>query len=664
MADISTRMSVSGISQYKSAMQQAQASVKQLDAALKRNEAQFKVTGDQEQYMADKSRLLEMRMNSQKVYAQQAEAALKTMKDQGVNPLSTAYQDMLKKLTEAQTGMLNTKSEMDDMTKSEKTAKDGADQLTESLNGISKKVSLEQVSDAVSKIADGMKGAAQTAVRLGRTVTRWAMGSTEWADDVLTRATQYGVDAETIQKMDNLSAYIDTDVDTIIKARQRLMKNIGNDKEKTMSVLEALGIEYSGNGEQTFWDAGQAIMSLTDEAEKDAKAIELFGNNWMDLAPLFTAGQEEYNRRMEEMNVLTNEQVQKLGEADDAFKNIQQQVALLKNEFWAGSSQTVIDLLQWLVDNKDGVIVALAGMASAFAAVKVSESVLTFMKLVSGLKGLFGGGAAASAATGGGGFLGKFAGGAVGMAKAGISTGMAPLLGAEGLAFYIGKKLIEANLNDENLNAVYGGNEGEGGVIDTMSEEAAKAALEYWKVYEDTSTEAAFDARNRLQAALESDGFYNDEQGVSLIEQVFDNLLNGSDPDGLGVKLTERFKELGVELPTEPELVDNAAELLQAEADGITVKVGAELEPAGWSLFNQGGGSEHGFANGIWSIPSDGYYALHKDERVVPAREVSFRSYNSNLYVEKMYMNSGVDAQGLADAMAAANRRRNSGYGS
>lgn len=72
-----------------------------------------------------------------------------------------------------------------------------------------------------------------------------------------------------------------------------------------------------------------------------------------------------------------------------------------------------------------------------------------------------------------------------------------------------------------------------------------------------------------------------------------------------------------------------------------------------------------GHANGIWSVPWDGYPAiLHKGERVMPAREVASRNYNSNLYVESMYMNNGQDAAGLAAAMAAAQRRTMSGYGS
>ena len=71
-------------------------------------------------------------------------------------------------------------------------------------------------------------------------------------------------------------------------------------------------------------------------------------------------------------------------------------------------------------------------------------------------------------------------------------------------------------------------------------------------------------------------------------------------------------------------------------------------------------------ANGIWSVPYDGYLAeLHRGERVIPAREVAAsRNFSSNLYIESMYMTNGQDAEGLAAAMAAAQRRTMSGYGS
>lgn len=89
----------------------------------------------------------------------------------------------------------------------------------------------------------------------------------------------------------------------------------------------------------------------------------------------------------------------------------------------------------------------------------------------------------------------------------------------------------------------------------------------------------------------------------------------------------------------------------------------------GWPTGGGGGGPLmyiKEYANGLPLVPFDGYPAiLHKGERVVPAREVAAsRNFSSNLYVESMYMNNGTDAEGLAAAMAAAQRRTSAGFGS
>ena len=83
MADISTRMSVTGLSEYKKAMNDAKAAVKTLDAELKLNEAQYKANGDAEQYMANKAGLLKTQIDQQTKVVQNAEAALKQMEQQG-----------------------------------------------------------------------------------------------------------------------------------------------------------------------------------------------------------------------------------------------------------------------------------------------------------------------------------------------------------------------------------------------------------------------------------------------------------------------------------------------------------------------------------------------------------------------------------------------------
>ena len=71
-----------------------------------------------------------------------------------------------------------------------------------------------------------------------------------------------------------------------------------------------------------------------------------------------------------------------------------------------------------------------------------------------------------------------------------------------------------------------------------------------------------------------------------------------------------------------------------------------------------------GYANGLPYVPYDGLYRLHRGERVMTAGTNRNYTANSNLYVENMNMNNGMDAQALAAAMSAQNRRISAGFGS
>ena len=68
MADIGVKMGVTGLSTFKSSMNQAQQSVKTLDAELKLSEAQFKASGDAEKYFAEQADLLKQKLKRQKKF--------------------------------------------------------------------------------------------------------------------------------------------------------------------------------------------------------------------------------------------------------------------------------------------------------------------------------------------------------------------------------------------------------------------------------------------------------------------------------------------------------------------------------------------------------------------------------------------------------------------
>ena len=276
MADVSVKMGVEGVSQFKKAMEESQGAVKNLDAELKLSEAQYKATGDAETYLQNKTSLLTKQIQEQKNVVKQAEQALKAMKDQGVSETSASFQKMERNL-------INAKTKLTEMETALKNVDSGAKTTGTSLEGIGKNIAWDTVAEGLGKITDKLQSAGQAAIRMGRAVARSAMDSTQWADDVLTRATQYGVDAETIQKMDNVAAYIDTDVDTILAARDRLARNQD-------SLGELLGIDANGKSvEDAFWEAGEAIMKLGNEYDKAEISQKLFGRSWRELIPLFTA---------------------------------------------------------------------------------------------------------------------------------------------------------------------------------------------------------------------------------------------------------------------------------------------------------------------------------------------------------------------------------------
>lgn len=142
----------------------------------------------------------------------------------------------------------------------------------------------------------------------------------------------------------------------------------------------------------------------------------------------------------------------------------------------------------------------------------------------------------------------------------------------------------------------------------------------------------------------------------------------------------EESKNASKKMEEVPEKVANAVE---SGLSRITFVVGGggssgSGSSGGWALAPGGGmGANYayglgdhllnhwGYANGLPYVPFNGYPAiLHKGERVLTARANRNYTANSNLYVENMNMNNGMDVRALTDAMERQNRRVRAGFGS
>lgn len=618
MADITTKMSVTGLSQYKKAMGDAAASVKTLDEELKLNEEQLKANGNQELYMANKVAILKDRIEAQKRVVSNAEAALKAMRENGVEPSSRSFQTMQQKVYSAATKLTAMKTELRNVESGADGAKKETSGMNEELQKVGKGIAWQNVTSGLKEITRQLQSGARAAVQFGRKVAKSAMDSTEWADDVMTRATKYGVDAETIQRMDNVAEYIDTDVDTIIAAKTRLAKNKGN-------LGELLGIDAGGMSiEDAFWEAGKAISYMTDEWEQEEAAQKVFGRGWKELLPLFEAGQDKYNQLMEEQTVLSNENVKKLGEADDAIKSVQQQIELMKNQFWADNADKITELLQWVMDNKDGIVAALGAIGVAFAGLKIAEFSASMMQAVNGMKELLGLGGSKQAQS-----LG------IGNGNSGTnSSNTSTSSSVSGLAGMVNKIAISTLVYPTMKKLV------EEGITNISFKDVGKTGLD---IIGGEGTGALLDKVKPVGKISVQDAVYK-ELGIG----------GGGSSGGHGIAV-----------PVEPVAPDNSAEIIKEDIGTVQVPVQLVVKNRrdSFGLVDSFLGGSH--ANGLPYVPFDGYLGiLHRGERILPASQNKSYTYNNNTYFGSVNLHNGLEVDALTDSIARNNKRKSRGYGS
>ena len=458
---VNVKMGVSGLNQFKTDIRTAKDSIKTLDDALGLAEKTFKATGDSETYMQDKSELLQQKLEEQKRIVADCEDALRSMTENGVDKSSHAYQSMQQELIKASGQILDTKGQLDDVAGSATDVKTNTEGMNSQLKLIGDGVNWQNVTEGLSSITDGIGKVINKAWQMGEAIVTATLGAGKWADQLKTVAAQYEIDPETLQRMQKTANLIDTDVDTILSAQDKLKKNREGGSKEFMGALAYLGIDPNGKNDlDLFWEAGEAIAKLGKDEDKVTYAQRLFGKSWRELVPLFQTGREEYDKTMESWSVVSNQQLDSLGEMDDQYQKMQSEFETFKMELLStfsgpltqgmetitglfaelneylqseegramldqlgetistlitdltaidpkevvGGLQAVIDgvkgALEWINDHHEDVVNAMKGIVAGWAALKLTGGALEVAKLINGITGLAGKTASSAAVAG------------------------------------------------------------------------------------------------------------------------------------------------------------------------------------------------------------------------------------------------------------------------
>ena len=165
----------------------------------------------------------------------------------------------------------------------------------------------------------------------------------QWADELLTRSAQTGLDTGTLQGLDYASKFLDFDgIDQSLVKLTASMDKARDGADKQAQAFAALGVSVTGadgqlrNNWDTFKDVIDALGQVENATERDALANDLFGKSYSELKPLIDAGSDSLQELMDKAEesgyVLDESQVRKLGEVDDAYQEYQSQIDATKRK--------------------------------------------------------------------------------------------------------------------------------------------------------------------------------------------------------------------------------------------------------------------------------------------------------------------------------------------
>ena len=239
--EIKTTLAVDGEQAYKRAINEAKTSVRNLGTQLTLAQAEFKKTGDAQKLMETRAKALKSEIEAQDAIVKSLDGALKdAVKQYGegskeaekweaeLNRAKATMASLEAELTNNERGLDRNGKAFDD-------ASTSASDFNDAVRGIGKGISFEMITTGIGKITSGFENAIKKAADLATEMWNMMRDAASWADDEITLAKIYGVDVEDLQRMQHAAKMVDTDIDTIVKARQKLMKAMGSELDSKPS---------------------------------------------------------------------------------------------------------------------------------------------------------------------------------------------------------------------------------------------------------------------------------------------------------------------------------------------------------------------------------------------------------------------------------------------
>lgn len=332
--NIGPKIGVEGEGEFKKSIAQINNNIKTLTAETKAVTSAFIGEENSMAALTAKNKALSSQNEALNNKLDIQKKLLQELKDQGVDPASAKYQKLLQDLYKTEAEFNANEAEIKKNTEQLKnnglTAEEVARQQEEAAEKAKK--AHEKWGSALQVVAKGLAALTAAAGAAVAAIGKLTIDAGYAADDINTMSKVTGLSTEEIQKFQYASEKIDVSLDTLTGSMSKLTKNMASARDGSGAASDAfkkLGVSVTdGNGEfrdrnEVFQETIAALGEISNETERDALAMEIFGKSAQDLNPLILGGAEALKQLGDEASeaglILNQDALDKLNTVSDAM---------------------------------------------------------------------------------------------------------------------------------------------------------------------------------------------------------------------------------------------------------------------------------------------------------------------------------------------------------
>lgn len=378
MPNIRTRFVAEGEKEYRQALKEINGGLSVLNAESKKLQEQYK--GNEKSLEA----LTATNENLDRVVLSLSDKL--DLQKKRLAELKQAYGEsddrtlrMAKSVTDTETALIRQQRALDENTralenfgKGEGDATRQAKGLGDALNDIGGKFGISLPKEMTSTLNGMLKLDAKTlalalsfaavtaaVVEVEKALISMTKESAAYADEILTQSAVTGLSTEALQEYQYAAELVDVSLDTLTSSQAKMIRSMDAARRGSKEQAEAfdkLGISVQNadgtlrDAQDVFGDAIDALGAISNETERDAIAMTIFGRSARDLNPLIKAGSDGLRELAQEAHnvgyVMSEEALDALGAVDDQVQRMNRSNEALKNQIAVGMAPAVENLMK------------------------------------------------------------------------------------------------------------------------------------------------------------------------------------------------------------------------------------------------------------------------------------------------------------------------------